>query len=60
MKLEVGDFMRKFNVNGTCVSNEHYMVDISSKLEQIKTMVDEKEYFTINRGATVWEDDDVA
>jgi len=26
------------------------MVDISSKLEQIKTMVDEKEYFTINRG----------
>jgi len=46
----VREFMRKFNVNGTCVSNEHYMVDILSKLEQIKTMVDEKEYFTINRG----------
>ena len=45
-----GDWMRKFNVTGTCVPEEHYMVDISEKLAQIKTMVDAKEYFTINRG----------
>ena len=42
--------MRKFNVTGTCVPKKHYMVDITGKLEQIKAMVDEEEYFTINRG----------
>jgi len=42
--------VRKFNVNGTCVPEENYMVDITGKLEQIKSMVDEKAYFTINRG----------
>ena len=29
---------------------DDYMVDISKKLEQIKAMVDDKNYFTINRG----------
>ena len=42
--------MRTFNVEGTCVPDENYMVDITGKLKQIKTMVDEKKYFTINRG----------
>ena len=42
--------MHKFNVTGTCVPWDHYMVDISNKLEQIKAMVDAKDYFTINRG----------
>jgi len=45
-----GDFMRKFNVNGTCIPKMHYMVDTTNKLEQIKKMVDDREYFTINRG----------
>jgi len=42
--------MRRFNVTGTCISDEDYMVDITSKLKQIKAMVDDKAYFTINRG----------
>ena len=41
---------RKFNVTGTCIPEENYMVDITEKLEQIKKMIDAKEYFTINRG----------
>ena len=41
--------MKKFNVTGNCVSEKHYMVDISNKLEQIVEMIDEGEYFTINR-----------
>jgi len=40
---------KKFNVTGTCVSDMHYMVDVSNKLEKIKDLIDEKEYFTINR-----------
>jgi len=42
--------MRKFNITGTCVPEENYMVDITDKLEQIKKMVDDKAYFAINRG----------
>ena len=42
--------MRKFNVTGTCIPNAHYMVDTTNKLQKIKKMVDDREYFTINRG----------
>ena len=42
--------MKKFNVTGICVPDEDYMVDITGKLKKIKTMVDDKAYFTINRG----------
>ncbi len=41
--------MKKFNVTGLCIPEEHYMVDISGKVRQIEKMVDEGEYFTINR-----------
>ena len=41
--------MRRFNVTGLCVPDKHYMVDISGKLAQIKKMVDDGDYFTINR-----------
>ena len=41
--------MRRFNVTGTCISSEHYMVDISSKLDEIEKLVDGRHYFTINR-----------
>jgi len=41
---------KKFNVTGTCIPEENYMVDITGKLEQIKVMIDAKDYFTINRG----------
>lgn len=42
--------MRKFfNTSAVCVPERHYMVDIAKKLEQIKEMVDQGQYFTINR-----------
>jgi len=39
-----------FNVKGLCVSTKHYMVDISDRIEKMKTMVEREEYFVINRG----------
>ena len=41
--------MRKFNVTGLCTPEEDYMVDISGKIEQIRQLVDDRCYFTINR-----------
>jgi len=41
--------MKKFNVTGLCVSDKHYMVDISEKLKEIMKLVDAGYYFTINR-----------
>ena len=42
--------MRRFNVTGICVPDKHYMVDISEKIEQIFKLVENEDYFTINRG----------
>ena len=42
--------MKKFNTTGTCRPNEHYMVDITERLEIIRKMVDDGDYFCINRG----------
>ena len=41
--------MKRFNVAGICVPEKHYMVDISGKIAQIKKLVDDGSYFTINR-----------
>lgn len=41
--------MKRFNVAGLCVPHMHYMVDISEKLRRIKVMLDNGDYFTINR-----------
>lgn len=50
MKRKLVSIMSKaFNVNGICYPNEHYMVNIDSKLAEIKQLVDEKKYFVINR-----------
>ena len=38
-----------FNVNGSCKPDRHYMVNLQSRLEEIKQMVDAGEYFVINR-----------
>ena len=38
-----------FNVTGACRSSKHYMVDLTSRLEEIKKMIDDGQYFTINR-----------
>ncbi len=42
--------MKEFNVTGTCFPEDHYMVDTSNKLQEIKKLVDTGKYFTINRG----------
>jgi len=39
-----------FNTTGLCMPEDHYMVDIEDKLIQIKTLIDRRNYFTINRG----------
>ncbi len=38
-----------FNVTGACIPELHYMVDIHSRLEEIKRLVDGGAYFTVNR-----------
>ena len=40
---------RKFNTTGLCVPDKHYMVDLGSRLEEIKALVADGAYFTINR-----------
>ncbi|MDP4146460.1 MAG: AAA-like domain-containing protein, partial [Bacillota bacterium] len=40
---------KRFNSTGVCVSRKHYMVDIGEKLEQIRELIDNEFYFTINR-----------
>ncbi|MBQ0074348.1 MAG: hypothetical protein KBT34_09135 [Prevotella sp.] len=42
--------MKTFNTAGTCRPNEHYMVDITERLEIIRGMVAKGDYFCINRG----------
>ena len=41
--------MKRFNVTGTCIDTEHYMVNITAKLDEIEKLVDGKHYFTLNR-----------
>ncbi len=41
--------MRRFNVTGLCVASEDYMVDISEKIEAIIEMINDRQYFIINR-----------
>ncbi len=40
---------RKFNDTGLCVPERHYIVDTSRKIDQIMQLVEDGEYFTINR-----------
>jgi hypothetical protein len=41
--------MKEFNITTTCIKEQHYMVDISNKLEKINNLIDKGKYFTINR-----------
>ena len=41
--------MKKFNVTGVCIPGKHYMADISQKVDQIVRLIEQEEYFTINR-----------
>ena len=40
---------KRFNITGLCLPNEHYMADVSKKIEQTLDMVELGEYFIINR-----------
>lgn len=40
---------RRFNVTGSCNSKLHYMVDITDRLKEIRELIDNGSYFTINR-----------
>lgn len=40
---------KRFNVTGLCLPDRHYIADISERLEEMKTYVDEGDYFTVNR-----------
>ena len=40
---------RVFNTIGICDPKEHYMVDLSERLSQVRKLVDGGKYFTINR-----------
>ena len=42
--------MKTFNTTGTCRPTEHYMVDITERLEIIRKMIERGDYFCINRG----------
>ena len=41
--------MKRFNTTGLCNPKKHYMVNISEKLEKIKALRENEEYFVINR-----------
>ena len=41
---------KRFNITGACFPDEHYMVDISERLEKIRSMIIQGDYFIINRG----------
>lgn len=38
-----------FNTTAVCVPEEHYMVNLESRLEEIKQLIDDGKYFTVNR-----------
>jgi hypothetical protein len=40
---------KKFNITGKCLPNKHYMADVSAKLAETLRLVDDGEYFIINR-----------
>ena len=41
--------MKKFNTTAVCIPSKHYMVDLSERVREIKKLVDDGKYFTINR-----------
>lgn len=40
---------KTFNTAAVCIPEEHYMVNIDERLKEIKGLVDEGKYFTINK-----------
>lgn len=42
--------MKAFNTTAVCIPSDHYMVDLSGRVEEIRKMIDKQKYFSINRG----------
>jgi hypothetical protein len=40
---------KKFNITGNCHPTKHYMADVSEKLKQTLALIEDNEYFIINR-----------
>jgi predicted AAA+ superfamily ATPase len=40
---------KEFNDTGLCVSDRHYMVETSEKIEKIVHLIEKGKYFSINR-----------
>ncbi len=40
---------KRFNINGVCYPDRHYMVDLSGRLQEIRALVDNGDYFVISR-----------
>ena len=38
-----------FNITGSCDPDLHYMVDLSERFQKVRSMVDQGQYFCINR-----------
>jgi predicted AAA+ superfamily ATPase len=41
--------VKKFNITGLCFPQKHYMADVSKQLDATYKMIEQGEYFTINR-----------
>lgn len=41
---------KHFNTEGPCYPDEHYMVNLDTRILRIKELVDNRKYFSINRG----------
>lgn len=41
--------MKKFNTTSVCIPSRHYMADLSGKVREIRKLIDDGKYFTINR-----------
>ena len=40
---------KKFNITGLCFPDQHYMADVSKKLARAYDMIEDGDYFIINR-----------
>lgn len=40
---------KHFNVTGLCYPDKHYMVNLDSRLKQVRTLIENGDYFIINR-----------
>ena len=40
---------KQFNTTAVCIPSKHYMVDLSERVKEIRKLVDDGKYFTINR-----------